>query len=636
MALFATLTLASTAPLRAQDEVRFVLVVTGGIPPYLRGELRLSRNGADWRGTLAMEDRDSLLPVTGIAFPADSVLFETPLLGGMHFRGRRQQENVAGEAVAADGVVRSWTANRLSRSQEYYPSLPRFTLRQIVVAGVRTSSALPPALQALLRPGEEVDSLYRARSTAAGWRALSGAALAADRGPRALGLFDRSASRAVQQGALVAIESGIADPAVRRRFVGLFHPAGNWIVDIHDAALRFAQLAQPGFRLESIAPALEVLGDGAHDSLTAEQIVAAVYRLVQLRETDSAAFALMLQDSATGPAATRRALVTLVDAYRPAFEWHAAALRFLLTERWLPAGLPAPTIAAMVAALPFPGGDTIPQLRARLIGYAQAYPHIRPPDRWVDSLVQPENPNAGAWRNRHGRSELLQVLHRLVPAFDTGTVVAESGNEYRLTTIGQQGVERETGFLEPRDVILIEPALPPLLAVQTVVHEWIHIRHEHAREAAGLAWRISRGGVATYQPVTPVLAEGVAEWESERVLAPLIDRLPLLGVFEAEKRAAMLAGSPEDSHLLGFRLAAGLSARLGEAKILPLLVRYAGDLDALARDPAVGGPGARPARSATWSAPFLIPETRFSVDDTSPEVIGTRVRVPIGGGRPRQ
>src|SRR5882672_1621799 len=84
------------APLRAQQEVRYVLVITGGIPPYLRGELRLSRSGRAWRGTLAMEDRDSLVPVTAIAHPGDSLLFEAPLLGGMSFRGRQVRDNVAG------------------------------------------------------------------------------------------------------------------------------------------------------------------------------------------------------------------------------------------------------------------------------------------------------------------------------------------------------------------------------------------------------------------------------------------------------------------------------------------------------------------------------------------------------------
>jgi hypothetical protein len=128
-----------------------------------------------------------------------------------------------------------------------------------------------------------------------------------------------------------------------------------------------------------------------------------------------------------------------------------------------------------------------------------------------------------------------------------------------------------------------------------------------------------------------VLAEGLAEWEAERVLAPLIGRWPLLGVFEAEKRAAMAAQAPDDPHLLGYRLAGGLSARVTDATLVRLLVRYAGDLDGLSRDPALAKAalGRRPVPPSGYSTPVLIPETRFSVDDISPEIIGTRLVVPI-------
>lgn len=623
--------LAAAAPLAAQGEARYVLVITGGIPPYLRGELKLSRDGAGWHGTLAMEDRDSLLPITAIAVPGDSLRFEAPLLGGMRFRGVQVRENASGEAVAADGVVRAWTANRLIESQEYYPSLPRFTLRQIVVSGVRTSGPLSASLNAVLRPAGEVDSAYRSRAAAARWTPLSGPAFAADRGPRVLGLLDRANTHAAQRAVLSAIEEGIPDPAVRRRFSALFHPGGAWILDVHDAAIRFAQLSQPTFRLESVWPALQGLGGGVADSASAEQLLSAVYRLVQLRASDSATYSLMMQDSSAGPGPSRRALLTLINAYQPAFDWYASALRFLLSDPWLPAGLPGTTVAELVGHVPLPVGDGVPAIQPRLIGYAQAYPHVRTPDRWVDSLVHADNPNAAQWLARHGRSGLLLVLRQLPLAFDTGTVVAEGREEFRLTSVGQQATERETGFLEPADEILIEPGLAPLLAVQTVVHEWIHIRHEHAREEAGLAWRTEPGGSARYQAVTPVLAEGLAEWEAERVLAPLIGKWPLLGVFEAEKRAAMAAQAPDDPHLLGYRLASGLSGRMSETAVVRLLVRYAGDLDALARDPAVASSkAARPSSPAPgYSTPVLIPETRFSVDDTSPEVIGTRLVVPI-------
>lgn len=629
------LLLPAAAPLQAQVKARFVLVITGGIPPYLRGELRISRQGPAWQGSLGMEDRDTLLTVSAIRNSGDSLAFEVPLLGGMRFRGRLQDTHFAGEAVAADGVIRSWTANRLSDTQEYYPSAPRFTLRQIVVAGVRAPGPLPPALNGLLRPAREADSVYRARAAAAGWRPLSGLALSGDRGLRALGLLDRDATHASERATLSAIEEGIKEPAVRRRFAALFHPAGTWVIDIHDAALRFAMLAQPNFRLEAIVPALQAFGGAGSDSASTEVLLASAYRLVQLRASDSAAYAALLQAADSTPTASRRALLTLISAYQAALEWHGMALRFLLAEPWLPASLPGRSVADLVRALPLGATDSLPAIRARLLGYAQAFPHVRTPDRWIDSLVHLDNPNARQWLARHGRADLLLVLRRLPAAFDTGTAVAEGGQEFRLTTIGLEAAQRETGFLEPADEILIEPGLAPVLAVQTVVHEWIHILHEHARDQAGLAWRINPAGTARYQPMTPLLAEGLAEWEAERVLAPLIARLPLLGLFEAEKRATMAADAPDDPHLLGYRLAGGLSARVGEPALVRLLVRHADDPDGLARDRDTRLPaGARPSGvPAVYSASALVPETRFSVDDTSPEVIGVRLVVPIARER---
>ena len=347
----------------------------------------------------------------------------------------------------------------------------------------------------------------------------------------------------------------------------------------------------------------------------------------------------MLQAADSAPAASRRALATLLAGYEAALDWHRTALRFLLTEPWLPAGVPGPAISDLVRALPLEADGAVPTIRSRLLGYAQAFPHIRIPDRWVDSLVRPDNPNARDWLAHHGRAELLQVLRRLPAAFDTGTVVAQGGDEFRLTTVGQEAAVRETGFLEPADEIVIEPGLAPLLAVQTVVHEWIHILHEHARERAGQAWRIGSEGSARYQPVTPVLAEGLAEWEAERALAPVIARLPLLGLFEAEKRAAMAADAPDDPHLVGYRLVAGLAGRLGDAALVKVLARAADDPEALARDPvlrlpAQGHTGTRlHASPPSYSASTLVPETRFLVDDVFPEVIGVRLVVPIKGER---
>lgn len=631
LALLATLCFAAS-PLSAQAEVRFVLVVTGGIPPYIRGELRLTRQGAQWSGTLSVEESDSLLAVTGIRDPADSLLFDTPLLGGMRFAGIHRGDGFQGEAHGTDGVTRSWTANRLNATQEFYPSLPRFTLRQIVLEGTRTPGPVPASLEALLAPASSIGALYRTRSRTGGWTALEGRALARDRGTRALGLTDRATTLNAERATLSAIENGIADPSVRRRFLTLFHPGGIWVVDLHDAAIRSASLALPGFRLEMIRPALAAIGEPGADTASNEHLMTVAYRMTELAFSDSAAFATMIQGIPRNPDQGRRALLALLNGYQDALAWHSAALRFLLTEQWFPATAAGRSVAELVRSLGIGGPDSLPVLRPRLLGYVQAFPHIRIPDAWVDSLIKPENPNGRDWLAHHGRNELLSVLRRIPAAFDTGTVVTDAGAEFRLSTVGHEAALRESGFLEPVDEIVSEAGLSPLLSVQTVVHEWIHILHEHARERAGRAWRIGQGGSAHYQPVTPILAEGFAEWEAERALAPLLATYPLLGIFETEKRAAMALESTDDPHLVGFRLVSGLAARTGEPLLLRLAVAHADDLDALSRDPELrlgrGAPG-----HAESVAQALLPQTRFTIDEIFPQVIATRIVTPFAAER---
>lgn len=623
----------AAAPLHAQGEVRFVLVITGGIPPYLRGELRLSRQGQQWQGTLSIEDNDSLFIVTGLRDPGDSLCFDAPLLGGMHFAGAQHGNGFVGESRASDGVIRNWSADRLSAGREYYPSLPRFTLRQIVLDGTITPGPLPPLLLPLLAPAASIDSLYRLRARLGGWEALTGKSLPQDRGPRALGVLNRSVTIDAERATLMAIERGITDPAVHRRFVALFHPAGNWIVDLHDAALRSASIAQPTFELGLVRPALQAMGEPGADTASTEHLLTAVYRLLQLGTTDSAAFVALLQNAGPGIDPSRKALLTLLDGYQSALGWHAAALTFLLTDSWLPAGLPGHSVADLVRGLGIGFADAAPAIRPRLLGYVQAFPHVRLPDNWIDSLVRAENPNAHEWLIRHGRSDLLLVLHHLPAAVDTGAVIAEAGTEYRLSTVGREARMREAGFLEPADEIVTEAGLSPLLSVQTAVHEWIHILHEHAREKTGRAWRMSPSGSAHYQPVTPVLAEGFAEWEAERAMAPLLTTFPLLGIFETEKRSAMAAESPDDPHLVGYRLVGGVAGRLGEPGVIRLFVQRATDPDELARAPELKlarPPSARSrGGSSVIAARSVLPETRFTVDDTYPQVIGVRIVVPI-------
>src|SRR6185436_3814435 len=109
-----------------------------------------------------------------------------------------------------------------------------------------------------------------------------------------------------------------------------------------------------------------------------------------------------------------------------------------------------------------------------------------------------------------------------------------SGQRYRVTSVGLAGTESFNGFLEPRDLVLLDPSYEPLLALGTLVHEWQHLLHEHLRDSAAV-FPVAGGPVRLTQ-LNPFLAEGLAEWAAEQILLPVSERYPLLRFGEAEKR----------------------------------------------------------------------------------------------------
>jgi len=627
--------LATFAPgaVLAQSAGRWVLVVEGGIPPYLRGELRIQQRATGFTGTLALEDADTLVGVSHIRLQGDSLWFEVPLVGGLRFAGRRTTEGFTGTAEASDALPRAWTASHLDATREYYPSSPRFTLRQIDVSSHADAGIIParwagPALASARFAG--VDSAYRRSAAAAGWRVLEGSALTREREARALGLADRAATIELLHATLNAIATGIADPSVRQQFDAIFRPGGRWVTDLHEAAEWFAATRQAGWRLASTAPVLEAMGYLPSDSVDETALLSAAYRLRLLGSADSAALRQMLQPLDTLPPASRRALSTLLDAYREAEQWQARALQFLLKAPWLPAALPGGSVAGLVVRGSLPASDSTPLIVSRLFGAPQAVARAGTPDALVRRLIRLENPSAQSWYEVHGADGLLRMLHLLPPAVDSNTSLAGPSGDIRLTTCRAETQIAGAGFLEPADAIIIEPAIPPLLAIGTAVHEWIHILYERAWQQRG-GWTMTGTAVAGLHLASPVLSEGIAEWQAEAVLAPLVARYPLVSVLELEKRAAMARSDVKDPHLVGYLLARELDRRAGTAAAARLLVRDADDPVALARDPAAGlpaGGGGADLRLALPVERAVIPETRFSVEDMIPDVLAVRIHAP--------
>jgi hypothetical protein len=251
-----------------------------------------------------------------------------------------------------------------------------------------------------------------------------------------------------------------------------------------------------------------------------------------------------------------------------------------------------------------------------------------------DRLVSPDNDRAREWLRQQGPAALLQSLRRLPPG-DTSLVLLQFGREtLRVTTVPRQARESLNGFLEPRDVIAIDPGYSPLLALGAVVHEWQHLAFRRL-QLDDFATRLPEpAALVTLPGVQPYVAEGFAEWSAERILSPVVSRWPLLGLGELEKRAGLAREGARDEHVLGYALVGQLAAVLHDpAATTRLLLRYAEDPVRIDTEPALRAAwrrhrGARDYVFAAAMRRVLIPEVTFTVEDGFPDVIATRILVP--------
>ena len=639
--LAVALAFVTVVPAAGQVAGRWSLTLTGGIPPSVRGELRLSEDDDRLTGTLTLETRDSEpAQITGARLSSDGALeFHAELAGGMRFLGRWNGVELRGQAFAGDSLPRAWVASRLAEGAEYYPALPRFTLHQIIAGREDTTIRLPgrwaAAAQAAPRLAS-VDSNYLRLARTAGLAALSNHDLATARARRAMGALDRSALVAVVQRALFEIRAAIRSDAARQQFDQLFHPGGRWLTDLHDVALANARLRDGAVTWRSALPALVGVGlsrDAAED----DAILLALYRLTVLSLSDSAAFQAVIGDMRVADSVSAGRVLLLLAGYARATEWYAEAMKFFLTQPWAPVGQGrVASLEELVSDAWGRGPLPVPEIRPHLFGYPQAVPRVAVPSELFDRLVTAENRPAVEWLARHGKGELLRTLQRLPAPFEDNASLALAGRTIWFTSVGRQAERSAGGFLEPRDAILIDPGYVPVLALGTLVHEWQHILFERERlRPGGPGWPDpSADRVVTLRGADPYLAEGFAEWRAEEILRPLTERFPLLGLGEAEKRAGMARGQRDDPHLLGYLLVKVLAeVEPDPRRLQTLLIRYSGDPRGLSRLPAVsralvGSPDVSDRALPAPGYQVLIPETRFTVEDGYPEVVSTRVIVP--------
>ena len=620
-------------PAAAQEYAgRWAIMVRGGVTGALRGELRLETQGRRLSGTLWLENQDGPAPVEG-EIEGTQIRFTGALPARTEFRGALDGSVLRGLAGDTAGG-RPWTASRMRPETEYYPVLPKFTLRQ-VIAGRRSSELrVPGAWVAAARERDwGTDSAYTALSRASGLTPLDGPALEQVAPSRAMGTALRAETRAAAVRTLAAIRAQIPAPALRARFERLFRPRGDWLVDLHDAAFTLARAGVPTLDVAAAAGGLAAIGWLPTDLPPAEGIPIALYRLHALRSADSTAYGLLFEAMRRSAPGSAAAVGSLIGAYDAAEEWHGAALRFLLTERWFADAGGARSIADAMQRSWQGRLDSVPvpQIGSRLFRYPQAVPRYGVPGALFPRLVREENFSARQWMQRHTGAGLLDALRLLESDFGGSAVLETPAETLRLTSVREQSAHSANGFLEPRDAILVEPGYVPLLALGAVVHEWQHLAEERRRR---LALAGTDGDMIVLPAIDPFLAEGVAERRTEQLLAPFVTRFPLLGVAEAEKRSRLTAARADEHHVLGYAMVRALEEAVPDAGVRDQLLALAGDDPAAAaRAPELSRAWRRHARTEDLrvdapSRRVLVPETTFTIEDRFPDVTAIRIVTP--------
>jgi hypothetical protein len=416
-------------------------------------------------------------------------------------------------------------------------------------------------------------------------------------------------------------------------------------VDLHDAALAWTRLRIPGFAWRATRPALlavhRIPSGGTEDE---ENTLRAMYGLAVLAATDSASFARVRSELGRVDSVSATAVLAGLSGYTEALKWYSAVLQFFLDEPWMPQGRSLRDLVRAAWA-PTAGRDFdpgLPVIQPRWFGYPQAVPQYGVPAALFSRLVVAQNPGASKWLEKHGQPALLRSL-RLLPAGDTSLTLLHTGSEtLRLTSVSRQARESLNGFLEPRDVIAIDPGYSPLLAIATVIHEWQHLlfRRRQLEIFAG-ALPASTAVSVALPGLQPHLAEGFAEWSAEHILESVVARWPLLALGEWEKRADLARRGSDDQHAIGYALVSALAGALPDpAQTTAFLLRNAQDPSRIPSEPVLRrawsryrGATGRTLRTSMY--PTLTPEVTFTMDGSFPDVVTTRILIPGSGDASR-
>ena len=622
--------------LRAQVTGRWRLILSPSPATEINGDLRLAESAGKILGTLLLDTSDSAPnEVTGTAPDADGQFEFTVESSARRFVGRILGDQMFGTVFRGDlSDGTGWLAERVDTAAELYIPLPKFRMRQLVLAGERSMVTIHGGwFAALDEAGIDADEMldtYVELAARSGVPTANEPILRTYSYLQSMALWWRDSMLAAAQTSLESVWAGIQDDTTRARFDFLFRPNGRWQLDIHQVAAHRVQRKFPHVTWDALRPALELSGV-QHRPLPPHTAVAQLltYQLFVLSRTDSVAFATRLAEIRAVEAEAAGVLERMLTGYAEAIEWYPRAMRFLLETPWFEGRSPADLL---LAGWPDQAIDTaVPEIRTRLFGLPDGAPRIRPSDSFVGMLVEPLNWTAGRWLEEQGSSALLDALGRL-PSEIEHTVLESERGAFEVTSVAQLRHDRSTGFLEPESAIVIAPGYYPVLALETVIHEWVHVLQQRSRPLDTYA-RSTADAVWLYSP-DPFVAEGLAEWYTELVLRPIVQRLPLFGLGEAEKRASMAVSRPDDPHLIGYQLFRLLQgAGSNSVELIDAASLSGQDVNALLEDysalfPDLESRNVRDKIFSVGTVQRIVPEVMFQIDGLSPLHLERRLTPP--------
>lgn len=607
--------LALGGPLAAQSAAgRWSLQIRGELTAD-RGDLRIDSLG----GRVLLESLDDRwLPLARFSSSSEQIAFE--LGATRRFEGSVAPDLMSGRVLEGTREVATWEARRIQPGADRWPVRPRITLRQLVIGSGDTLARFADAWRSRLVSREVLVAEHAALARDAGF-VPAGIGDIAARAQRTLLGFDADARRAAQR----LLEQIATTPAADDTFRRIFrNRTGGWRLDLHDAAWLFAEeFQQRPIDVPAVLRELAGLGIRA-DSST---MIQAVWQLWG-RQRNTPASAAMLAGINHPDSATGQRLYSLISGYDSAEHWWRSAVQWLMTARWIATaeGWRSPT--DLVATFWQRDSLALPSIETHHYATVQAAPVIGV-GAIAAVMMRADNAVAEEWlRDPRHRDQALDIWRRFEFGDAPPMRMTIGDRSLRVASAARVAQSRLGGFLAGHDAIRIEPAIMPVFAVGTLVHEWQHLLFEASRLAgeSPSAFRDMPWGITLIE-ADPWLGEGAAEWATDMVLAPARGMTPLFALAEMEKRLAIGAGLADDTHVLGYLLVRAAVNRVASAQELRrFLERHLHDPAAFAA--AVGFGGAASVGILRPSTLVVIPEVSFTFDGGVADGVTRRLVVP--------